>query len=718
MPCPPVITQVNGTTAVPAHPGAPVTVLVPAGAPGASFGGGGDVLLQCGTAAPITVDPATVAWTAAVVSFVLPASLQPCGSGKWKLFLRPAGDTALCPPTGLELNIVFPPVVAVDPVLAAVVPNVISSETAFAAVGLEFGSAPRVLAPGLEGMFEWLLEGQVNGETYASAWMATVYALQQSDAYDRNQLRMDLDLVVRNTTTNRTSNSKTVTVVIPPPRPGVASVDGTTLYFGKVLDAQGNPRFPARDDAQWLGQAAAVRASDGQTIGGSVTVYRTDPTAQILPHLPAPNVLDAVLGGQATANLSAVRRAADHTLTIQYWHEEGIAATLPAGVTQGFAVVWRDDIPSAAQPFVRIPAPPCTADALLPQLRQLYDLSGTPAEGLTLPAGAELVSAVPQRGSLDSNELGLALGMNPPGATVDVGFRLLKNGQPAASDQYSLLSPVALSNAGFTPATGQLRALLRPPAVTSHEDPVGPDTWQLEIVARVTIPACPGGPIEVSLKTIGIRQLPLEVPTVVLACLNRDPHHSGDYLVILPMNTRLSLAGAAASTLRATSLASNAQVTALAGILRGIITAARLLARFSGLPIPQAGHLDYFDYILNRLSGAPGVSIDASGEISNLQSAKRTGNNWNDDIRGVAMIGAPKAARCTFWPDFTFTGSLPLPLAVPNGTILGSYWTLWSLYTDTVGLLDLAPGQTVAWTGGYMYASASSFKIADAKRVP
>ena len=498
VPCLPA-NQITLPTNSAANPAKPGDIVVARTANVLGFGPVGVVTLTRDIAGPPHYAE-VVSWAASEVQFKVPNDLP--STGPWVLAFTPANLTKPCFNDGASLVPIYidflPHIIDVifgspDPDLN---PELIVAEAPFTLLGVNFGASPRVKIEGVT-MFGGNLHrgGQDSvGPTRVLAYMATVRALQSSPAYRANQLVMPVVLRVTNKALNVVSDDSAASQVkayLPRPRPDVAGVTGNELYFGTIKGRADADHGGRKVAAQWLG---APRVSATST-GGEVRLYPADPTPRLAPLLPnfddPPDILDA---GKAT-QLRAVRLdASSKKLDVTEWHERGIIGTIPKDFTaaEGWAVVWRDDIPSLAQHFLRsiVADLPCTEAQLLPLVQRIVSFAPGAAPREEYWPGERVEVGLSLNLGDTANPLAQLLRSRAPGYSLELGFTLLDYaGKPVSPAPGS---PVVMVTNGTLSTTGDFRPL-DPPALTFQVRPgAGPtgDLWRLQVVARVRTPLC------------------------------------------------------------------------------------------------------------------------------------------------------------------------------------------------------------------------------------
>jgi hypothetical protein len=680
----PTITFLIGSNSTHAVPGGPVIAQATPGVPPAlGFGANGAVSLECGTQRRAIPSELTY-WSNTLVVFTLPTDLAPCGS-VWKAVFQIGTDRCL-----VDLFITFPVINPLAPKLLAVFPIPVQAESSFDLTGLGFGSNPDVRVPTLEGMYAFLNIAANATDLHVTAYAPTIRALQTAGSYHRNQLTLTLDTVVvnrNNQAAPQLSNPLPVIYYLPPPRPGAAAIKGDTVYFGRPNE----PDYPDAGDAEWLGGPEH----------GSVRLYLSDPSAQILPllSLVKSTVVSAntpVEPGTAS-KLSDIRQAGTELLVDNgKWHEESIIAHLPPHTTTGFVVVWRDDIPSVPSPFVRAPVIPCQSNEIEQLVKEVFVLQGAPPQ--TVPLGGLLdlsVSPVLENNAPKVNDLTEALRLIP-GAQIQFGFRLKKNGQDASAGDVHAVQGKPSPPGGFE-ATERLKCKFLPALFADTGTSQG-DSWMLTVEARVTLPPCVGNPFVVKLDEVIFIQNGLRVPSV--AIFFEHQNYAGDPLVVLPPNT--SLAPLQGKYYDDDHLKGNLTLarSLVSTMLGGFLSDLNLIADFAsvlGSLLPGAAALVAVGTAANTVLQANHPIIDATGKIDNLADRLRVDlpGPWNNDydnlISSMVLVSIPQGLTFNTWKDEGRQGR-HRDFRMPSGRLVATITDFHNLldYTDTVSPLVLS----------------------------
>ena len=224
-------------------------------------------------------------------------------------------------------------------------PLEVLSERRLDITGSGFGTLPRVRLLDLQGIYS--LPNLYSGATDSSLAVAmpTVRAAETHPDYARNTLQLTLRAVVMDQDAEPPVQSEPfeIRLVLPPPSAGAAVAAGSELYVGRIA---GRSDLPVVGDTEWVGgpERGEVRTY-GDDISGVVTPLRS----QVMDLMGSASSLD-----DAALLLDRLRqlRMAGERLEVAYWHEEGILARLPRSGGATCVVVWRDDLPSEAQPIV------------------------------------------------------------------------------------------------------------------------------------------------------------------------------------------------------------------------------------------------------------------------------------------------------------------------------------------------------------------------------
>ncbi|MDQ3929885.1 MAG: hypothetical protein M3328_12170 [Chloroflexota bacterium] len=513
-----------------------------------------------------------------------------------------------------------------------------------------------------------------------TAYAPTIRALQTAGSYHRNQLTLTLDAVVvnRDSQTQHESAGHPVLFYLPPPRPGAAAVKGDTVYFGRPEDAD----YPPAGDAEWLGDPEH----------GSVRLYLSDPGPQILPLLSI--IKRTVTGANTlvdadTASKLAAIREQGVALTVDKgkWHEESLIAHLPPNTTQGFVVVWRDDIPSVPAAFVRVPTVSCQPQDLELLIKEAFALVGAPP--VELPVGGLLDLLVSPRldeqGHPKANALTEVLRLTP-GAKAEFGFYLKKNGQSATPTEVHMVEGQPSPVGGFTPAN-RIRCKFLP-SILTDTDPSTGDTWSVEAAARLTLPGC-SNPIFVNLARVTLTQKGLRVPSV--AVFFEHQNYAGDPLVVLPSTTSLAQLRGKYYDDDTHSGDLTLARTAVGLMLGGFLGDLGLLGDFAdvlGSLIPGAAAITAVIKTIDRLQYAQHPIIDATGKINNLADRLRIDlpGPWNVDydnlISSMVLVSIPEGLTFKTWRDKGRQGR-NRDFRMPAGHLVATVTDFHDLLNDT-----------------------------------
>jgi hypothetical protein len=671
VPCPNITFTVGSPTTPALRGGTAVAAVDPLTG---NFGLTGSVVLRCGqTTFPVT----NVTWAALSVSFLVPSSLPDCAAGYQAVFT--IGPDTCAVPITITGPIVQPPIAIANPQ-----PVVCVSEARLDLVGVGFGTRPVARMPELDPFYQQLNTYRGATDVAFGTDMATIRALQTHPGYQTNALFMTATLVAvnRDGAAERTSPPVLLSIGLPAPYADVATAAGRDLYFGHVI---GRSDLPRVGNTEWLGGPER----------GEVRLYAANPSAQLAALLPqiqslvavrAPRVDPASPLGQS---LRAIREAGAN-LPTPYWREEGVLATLPASDTGGFVIIWRDDIPSAVQPIVRVPWLDCArVGEFVAQGWKLVvngrDYALDIDAGNLLPIRPEeFVAFQVQRIAGVANPLTQLLDTAAGTAGIVFGFLASASGFTTDRADFHVTEGALTIGTDLVPSD-RARVLFHPDIVSEDTSAtgVGFKTWEIALVARVTVPSC--GTVQLNLVRIRLRQAPLVVPRVAILFEHID--FGGDPLVVVDTGGVIPLTPALVDgrSLSAARITLGVVLT----FLDTLGAALMILSVFSGFPgplrrFPSAGHVQALRDVVAALRSASDVvrpAVDARGVTIELGDVVRKPGGWfgigEEDfgrvLSSALILGLPNFRGLRMVMEGGWFGNdISAFLRVPGGTVIAT----------------------------------------------